>query len=92
MHGYSCNSQYGNHGHWSDDCFGRRVNPTKLHGTEKLLPRLSQILDGWRKVNPPLTKKLLVESDIPEYLCNVGQVPTAMPLDEAIGELMLIAF
>jgi hypothetical protein len=69
------------------------VNPTKLHGTEnKLLPRLSQIFDGWRKVNPPPMKKLSVESDAPEYLCHVGQLPTATPLGAAIGDLTLIAF
>ena len=30
-------------------------NPTKVAGSDKLLPRLSQIYDGWCKEDPPTT-------------------------------------
>jgi hypothetical protein len=30
-------------------------NPTKVIGSKKLLPRLQQIYDGWRKEDPPTT-------------------------------------
>jgi hypothetical protein len=47
-------------------------NPTKLVGSDKLIPRLAQMLDGWQKQDPPTSKKLPVEADVPEYLCQVG--------------------
>ncbi len=31
-------------------------NPTKVTGSKKLLPRLQQIYDEWRKEDPPTTK------------------------------------
>lgn len=50
------------------------------------------MLDGWRKTDPPPTKKLPVEADVPEYLCHVGQAKTATPLEAAVGDLALVAF
>jgi hypothetical protein len=35
-------------------------NPTKVIGSESLLPRLHIILDGYRKVDPPTCKNLPV--------------------------------
>jgi hypothetical protein len=49
-------------------------------------------LDGWRKDDPPTTKKLPVEADVPEHLCNVGTRPGATSLEAAVGDLTLIAF
>ena len=67
-------------------------NPTKLAGSDKLIPRLAQTLDGWRKGDPPTAKKLPVEADVPEYLCKSGNTLGASPLDAAVGDLTLIAF
>jgi hypothetical protein len=67
-------------------------NPTKILGSEKLLPRLSQMLDGWRKGDPATTKKLPVEADVPAFLCNISAAPSATPLDAAVGDLTVIAF
>jgi hypothetical protein len=67
-------------------------NPTKLGGTEKLVPRLSQLLDGWRKTDGPVLKKLPVEADIPEYLVTLGLQAHATAMDKAVGDLALIAF
>jgi hypothetical protein len=67
-------------------------NPIKLSGSEKLLPRLAQTLDGWRKADPATSKKLPVEADVPEYLCRVGTSPRATALEAAVGDLTLIAF
>jgi hypothetical protein len=50
------------------------------------------MLDGWRKVDPPTLKMLPVEADIPEYLATLGSHPSASILDQAIGDLTLIAF
>jgi hypothetical protein len=69
------------------------VNPTKLLGMDnKLLPRLAQMLDGWRKKDPPPMKKLPVEADEPEYLCNFGNTKLATPLEAAVGDLTIMAF
>jgi hypothetical protein len=67
-------------------------NPTKLMGSDKLIPRLAQTLDGWRKDDPPTAKKLPVESDVPEQLCKVGTSEGASQLEAAVGDLTLIAF
>ncbi len=67
-------------------------NPTKIAGSDKLLPRLSQTFDGWRKEDPPTTKQLPVAADIPELLAERGRDGVANSLDQAIGDLTLIAF
>jgi len=67
-------------------------NPTKILGSDKLLPRLSQTFDGWRKEDPPTTKQLPVEADVPELLAERGRDGTASRLDQAIGDLTLITF
>jgi hypothetical protein len=66
-------------------------NPTKVVGSNKLLPRLLQIYDGWRKKDPPTTKQLPVEADVPELLTDRGRTSTATSLDQAIGDLSLMA-
>ena len=68
------------------------MNPTKLEGSEKLLPRLAQMIEGWKRDDPPVVKKLPVEVDVPELLARLGRKPTANELDRAIGDLSLIAF
>ncbi len=42
------------------------TNPTMVTGSEKLLPQIAQTFDGWRKKDPPTTKQLPVEADVPE--------------------------
>jgi hypothetical protein len=68
------------------------TNPTKIVGSDKLLPRLQQMLDGFRKADPPTTKQLPVEADVPEFLVQLGLSPEAPELDRAIGDLTMIAF
>ena len=68
------------------------VNPIKIAGSDKLLPRLQQMLDGWAKSDPPTLKQLPVEADIPEYIASLAQSPVSTALDQAIGDLALIAF
>ena len=70
----------------------RGINPTKIEHSDKLIPRLSQMFDGWRKADPPVIKKLPVEVDVPELLCRAGHIPTANELDRTIGDLALIAY
>ena len=67
-------------------------NPTKVIGSKKLLPRLQQIYDGWCKEDPPITKQLPVEANIPELLAKKGCNRSAAEFKRAIGDLSLIAF
>jgi hypothetical protein len=68
------------------------TNPTKIAGSEKLLPCLQQMLDGFRKDDPPTTKQLPVEADVPEFLVSLGLASEACKLDWSIGDLTMIAF
>ena len=43
----------------------RGVNPTKLENSDKLVPRLAQMMAGWKKQDPPTIKKLPVAIDVP---------------------------
>ena len=68
------------------------TNPTKQVGSEKLAPKLQQMMDGWRKEDPATTKMLPVEADVPEAIATLGQQPGATELIKAVGDLALIAF
>ena len=70
----------------------RNANPTKIDGGTKFLPRLSQMLDGFRKEDPPTNKKLPIEVDIPELLCIRGLAESASAQERAVGDLVLLAF
>jgi hypothetical protein len=48
--------------------------------------------DGWRKHDPPTTKMLPVESDVPEWLVDRGRDSGATELDKAVGDLVMVAF
>ena len=50
------------------------------------------MLDGFCKADPPTTKQLPVEVDVPEYLVTLGEDPQARELDHTIGDLVMIAF
>ena len=70
----------------------RGVNPTKVDHTNNLLPRLAQMLAGWKKLDPPTVKKLPVAIDIPELLVKFGHASHSNELDRAIGDLVIVAF
>ena len=67
-------------------------NPIKVHGSDKLAPRLEQMMDGWRKHDPATQKKLPVDADVPEFIATTGRYSEASLLLRAIGDLCLIAF
>jgi hypothetical protein len=50
----------------------RYDNPTKVLGSEKFLPALQIMIDGYTKADPPTQKKLPVEADVPELLIEMG--------------------
>jgi hypothetical protein len=68
------------------------TNPTKIMGSEKFLPCLQELLDGYRLEDPPTEKKLPVEADVPELLFDMGYGPRGTTLGQAVADLSLIAF
>jgi hypothetical protein len=50
------------------------------------------MLDGFRKADPPTTKQLPVEADVPEFLVKLGLESKARDLDQAIEDLTMVAF
>ncbi len=67
-------------------------NPTKLAWSNKCLPRLQQMYDGWRKEDQATTKQLPIEADVPELLADRGRRASATERDRAVRNLILIAF
>ncbi len=68
------------------------TNPTKVTGQDKLIPRLAQMMAGWKKEDPPTMKKLPVGIDVPEYISLCSLRPTSTEHDRAAADLILIAF
>lgn len=59
----------------------------------QLVPRIAQMLKGFKKDDPPTLKKLPVEINIPaEYISLCSLRPTATEIDKATADLILIAF
>ncbi len=67
-------------------------NPTKIKGSDKLLPRLQVMLDGYRKEDPATIKKLPVQSDVPELLVTTVYNGMRTEMEKAAADLILIAF
>ncbi len=69
-----------------------RTNLVKMLGSNKFLMRLQQTLNGWHHKDPPTSKKLPVESDVPEFLVNKSGHHLATALNHAVADLTTIAF
>jgi hypothetical protein len=67
-------------------------NPTKVIGSEHLLPRIQIMLDGYRKVNPPTRKKLPMQADVPELLVEQAYQSTTTQRQRATANLTMVAF
>ena len=67
-------------------------NPMKILGSEKFLPALQIMLDGYTKADPPTQKKLPVEADVPKLLVDMGYGNLGSIQTQAVGNLLLIAF
>ncbi len=68
------------------------TNPTKISGSEKLLPRLQIMLDGYGKEEPVTIKKLPVQLDVPELLVTMAYNCSGTVKDKAVADLTMIAF
>lgn len=71
-----------------------RKHLTKVHGFDKFLPCLAQMLDSWWKEDPAtLTLKMLtIKANVPEHLCHFGHSSHVSLLDTAVGNLIVIMF
>ena len=67
-------------------------NPTKVLGSDKFLPALQVMIDGFAKEDPPTRKMLPVEADVPECLVEMGYSKSGTAHTRAVGDLSLIAF
>ncbi len=68
------------------------TNPVKSLGNDIFPTRLQQTLDSWRHEDPPTSKKLPVESDVPKFLVNESGHRLATALDHTVADLTMIAF
>ena len=81
------------------------MNPTKGINSNKLIPRLSQMLQGCTKEDPPVLKNYLSKPmflsyslhwictpHVPELLSSMGLHSSASALIATIRDLVLIAF
>ncbi len=67
-------------------------NPTKVIGSDKFLPAIQIMIDGYAKEDPPTRKMLPVETDVPELLVEMEYGNSGTAHTQAIGDLSLIAF
>ena len=63
-----------------------------MRNSKDLVPRLSEMLSGFRKEDPATLKKMPVEADVPELLVKMGCECAATQLTRAVGDLALMAF
>jgi hypothetical protein len=68
------------------------TNLVKTLGNNKFLTRLQQMLNGWRHKDPPTSKKLPVESDVPKFLVNESGHCLATALNHTVTDLTTIVF
>ena len=70
----------------------RKHNPLKMDGSDKLLHPLAVMMSGLKKWDKPTEKKMPVEVDVCELLCQLGQLDVATSDDEVLGDWVLVAF
>ena len=70
-----------------------KKNPVMQEGsTKKFIEPVHRMLQGFANNDPPTTKKLPVDVDVPEFLCDLGCSEHASPKDCGVGLLVLVAF
>jgi hypothetical protein len=69
----------------------QKEDPTKLAGQKSYLPRISQMLDGFKKDDPATVKKMPCTIDLPERMAVWGLAKDATEKEKAVGDLGLIA-
>jgi hypothetical protein len=67
-------------------------NPTKVTGSEKFVPALQVMLDGYSKLDPPTRKMLPIKADVPNLLVEMGYGKGGTAHTKSIDDLSMIAF
>ena len=68
-------------------------NPVMQSGSKtKFIEPVHRMLQGFGNDDPATTKKLPVDIDVPEFLCDMGCAEHAKPKDCRVGLLCLVAF
>ena len=67
-------------------------NPTKINGSDKLLPCLQILLDGYEEEDPATIKKLPVQADVLELLVSTAYQGGGTEIDKAAADLTMIVF
>jgi hypothetical protein len=67
-------------------------NPTKVIGSDKFLPAIQVVIEGFAKEDPPTLKMLPIESDMPELLVEMGYSKSGTAHTQAVGDLSFIPF
>jgi hypothetical protein len=67
-------------------------NPTKIAGSDKFIPAIQVMIDGYTKADPPTKKMLPVEANVPKLLVKMGYDKSGLVHSQAVGDLSLIAF
>jgi hypothetical protein len=68
------------------------TNPTKVEGSDKFLPALQVMIEGYNKQDPPTKKMLPVKANVSELLVEMGYGKSGLLHAQAIGDLSLIVF
>ena len=61
-------------------------------GEKYLVPRLAQMMEGWRKEDPPTKKKIPMGIDLPEFLAELRMEKDATEMVKAVGDCAVTAF
>jgi hypothetical protein len=61
-------------------------------GSEKFLPAIQVMIDGYTKADPPTKKMLPVEANVLELMVKMGYRKEGLIKAQAVGDLALIAF
>ena len=67
-------------------------NPTKAQGEKNSVPLLAQIMEGWRKEDPPTKGKIPLGIDVPEFLAGLEMEKDATEMVKAVGDCAVITF
>ena len=65
-------------------------NPTKSQGKKTIVPRLAQMMERWRKEDPPNKKTFPVGINVPELLAELGMEKDATEMVKAVGNCAII--
>jgi hypothetical protein len=67
-------------------------NPTKIAGSDKFIPMIQVMIDGYITANPPTKKMLPFKADVPKLLVKMGYDKSGLAHSQVVGDLSLIAF